>query len=287
MREKGTWKRFHHVDEKDISQYKEYTEKTIHALKHGFKDISGQTFSNGNVTAVCLYPEKADGRMQWVAKCNLCGTYFVTTGKNLRTGMAKSCGCLVSKKCSERNQTHGLKKDKLDKRIYQLHVDMIRRCYQKYRPEYIKYGGRGITVCPEWYTKGVQGNPGLVNFHRWMIEQGYTLDCGLTIERIDDNGPYAPWNCRLVDRYKNRSNNTQQNTHIIDRDGERLTFEQFEKKHKLNNGYIANELKTDNTTLDLIVHNTYAKHKAHYDKKSGEYKDDENYIHLIDRINDK
>ena len=23
MREKGTWKRFHHVDEKDISQYKE------------------------------------------------------------------------------------------------------------------------------------------------------------------------------------------------------------------------------------------------------------------------
>ena len=286
MLENGTWKRFHQIDEDEVELCKEYSLKAISEMGTGFRNISGQDFSNGNVTAVCLYPEKTrDNRVQWVAKCNLCGKHFVTTGKNLRNGNTKSCGCLVSKKCADRNRSHGIMDTPLGDKIYHIHADMIRRCYKPYRAEYPNYGGRGIYIVDEWYTPRVPGNPGAVNFYNWMIEQGYTLGCKRSVDRIDNDGPYAPWNCRLSNGYE-QGNNKRNNRHIIDRDGEYLTFAQFERKHGLRKGYVFNALEEGgNMTLDLIVHNTQVEHKAYFDKESGEYKDEDGYIHLIDNIN--
>lgn len=69
-------------------------------MNFNFIDVTGQTF--GLVRAVLLIDRRdSAGNRMWQCVCK-CGEVFETSGRSLRTGHTKSCGCL-RKTVSPRN----------------------------------------------------------------------------------------------------------------------------------------------------------------------------------------
>lgn len=60
---------------------------------------------------------------------------------------------------------------------------MKQRCLNPKHQHYKDYGGRGITICPEW-----------LKFSAFLADMG-ERPLGLTLERLDHDGPYCKENC--------------------------------------------------------------------------------------------
>lgn len=91
--------------------------------------------------------------------------------------------------------THGVSGNPL----YGVWVGMMARCYRPDHDSYKHYGGRGVTVSPEWHS--VQA------FVAWIeanigprpdgqTANGHTL---YTLDRIDGDGNYEPGNVQWSD----------------------------------------------------------------------------------------
>lgn len=160
----------------------------------GFKDLTGQAFGRWTVVGLDSRAVMPNGReiIMWKTICT-CTTEGSVCTSNLTKGKSTSCGCLRVEQSIERSTTHGKSRHPLQS-IFQ---GMKARCYKSYAINYDRYGGRGITICQEWLD-----NAGA--FIEWGIANNW--NSGLQVDRIDNDGPYAPWNCRLVTPKVNNRN---------------------------------------------------------------------------------
>lgn len=126
-------------------------------------------------------------------KCE-CGTIRDVAKSSLTNGLSSCCGCIKPVRIQ-------YTKDPL----YKIYSGMKERCINPKHVRYARYGGRGITICEEWLHDPIA-------FIKWGHEHGYQQ--GLTLDRIDNDGPYCPDNCRFVD-WTIQQNNRSSNHNIV------------------------------------------------------------------------
>lgn len=142
-----------------------------------------------------------NGRQRCLCLCD-CGKYVELSYCHVITGHTRSCGCLKTDVIkSGANTRHG----ECYSRLYSTWRAMWTRCRDKSND---LYGGRGISVCPEWED--------YKTFAKWAKESGYSD--GLSIDRIDVNGDYCPENCRWANQ--SRQNRNKRNTLYLSHNGE-------------------------------------------------------------------
>ncbi len=176
-------------------------------------DITGQRY--GRLVAIKRDGSDDNGRALWLFQCD-CGNTHVAPLSQVRYGKVYGCGC------SRGNPTHRMKKT----RLWNIWRSMRARCGH-ITTGLPNYAGRGIRVCGDWQT--------FEGFHAWAIGHGYAEN--LQIDRIDNDGPYNPENCRWISQQENLQNRS--NTRRYDFFGEMLTPSAAGRKY----GIIANTIR--------------------------------------------
>ena len=118
----------------------------------------------------------------WLCLCD-CGKTCVRTGGALRSGIAKSCGCLRHDVAVERATKHGL----CGHPAHESYSGAKQRCCNPKHKNYPQYGGRGIEF----------RLPPLDEFWELM---GSSWFKGATLERIDNDAHYEIGNVRWATR---------------------------------------------------------------------------------------
>lgn len=159
-------------------------------------DRRGEKYTRLTVIERVPNASKTDTNARWLCKCD-CGKTVIAYGQDLAKGKFKSCGCLNA----ERITKHGMARTK----VYKVWKSMKTRCDNPNQHGYHNYGGRGIAYDPAWAD--------FENFYRDMGDppkDSPKRGGKITLERLDNEGPYSKANCAwksLVDNLNNKRNN--------------------------------------------------------------------------------
>lgn len=161
-------------------------------------DLTGQRF--GTWTVASYYDFAANGYSRWNMVCD-CGEQCVVYGSTLLAGKVRICrACKPERVKKPRKRICTMPAAK------RLYIDLREqyphewsswysthdRCFSPNSTSWDDYGGRGITIWPEWRRE----NNGFPAFLAYMLHHFGPRHEGFSIDRIDVNGNYEPGNVR-------------------------------------------------------------------------------------------
>lgn len=165
----------------------------------------------------------ANGYQKYVKVQCECGSppRFVQVGV-IRNGGSKSCGCFHREQVTK----HGLKTGP----VFKCWKSMMDRCTNIKNKSYPRYGGRGITVSDAWLDP-----------HRFVADMEPSFTKGMTLDRIDNNGPYSLTNCRWATT-KTQNRNYSRN-HFITYNGETRCLKEWSEILGINHATLSDRIR--------------------------------------------
>jgi hypothetical protein len=161
------------------------------------RDIAGQKF--GRLTALHQTGERRDGRIMWRLRCE-CGREIDCSSHGLLGARTRSCGCLQREYAAQLKYRHGGCKSLL----YRCWRNIKKRCLNPKNQAFKNYGGRGISMAPEWAGD-------FAAFKEYVDRNlGPKPKGDYSIDRIKNHEGYFPGNLRWATRTE-QNHNTRRN----------------------------------------------------------------------------
>jgi hypothetical protein len=189
-------------------------------------DITGQ--KHGRLTAIARIGTDRHGKALWSFLCE-CGRVTSSTATKVKNGRVQSCGCLRAENAAQVSRdtatrrgnaiaTHGMSRRGARTSEHMIWTALRERCTKPACKAYPNYGGRGITVCDRWNE----------SFEAFYTDMGSRPSKLFSIDRIDNDGPYAPENCRWATRAEQKANQRpRQDALWLTHEGERKTLDEW------------------------------------------------------------
>lgn len=190
-------------------------------------DLTNERFGR---LLVIKYAYTKGNRAYWECKCD-CGNSTIVSGKLLRGGQTKSCGCLNIDKLKERRFKHGMRGTK----FYRTYSNILTRCTNPNSDRYKNYGGRGIKCLWKNFNDFYEDM-----YQSYLDHVNKFGESDTTIDRINTDGNYCKENCRWATNIEQANNKTT--NHFIEVDGEGMTLAQAAEKYDINYQTLASRL---------------------------------------------
>lgn len=132
----------------------------------------------GHLTLICVTAERWRGNVVAVWRCD-CGATKQLPMARVKSGNAKSCGCLKTK------HGHARKSAERSQEYVAWQAMRSRVGAKPGSRDYEHYAAKGITVCERW-----------LDFNSFLADMGPKPSPSHSLGRINNDAGYSPENCR-------------------------------------------------------------------------------------------